>query len=690
METECQVRFIRFSNQENGYTVFETKMDGQTEYVSCTIPNVRVGAILHLEGDFEYRERFGRTFRARSATEVVKTSEAVYNLLSSGIVKGVGPALAKRISDRFGSDTVDIMDNHIERLMEVPGIGPSALSRIRDSWRLHKDAGETLVFLQSMGLEAPLAMRIFKKYGRSTKRILEENPYCLADVWGVGFQLVDTIAKARGVEADNPRRLEAGVVQTLRDACAEGHCFLPFDGLKASVAKLLGVDPKVVRDAVIPMIRSKVLVNDGMDVYLPPMLTAEKEVALHLKRLSAKPVPIEIPKDLDEVLGLRLDGTQRRAVENMASSCVSILTGGPGTGKTTIVKGMLKVLEESGLSVALAAPTGRAAKRMAELTGHWAKTIHRLLRYKPDGGFGFGGGDMLGYDAIIVDECSMVDLKLMDSLLCAVKEGTRLVLVGDSDQLPSVGAGNVLHDLIETKLFPTTTLDTIHRQAKESRIIVNAHRANHGQDLLKGGGDFWYVPCKEELTAETVKDLVERRLPPYAKVDPLDIQVLCPTRRLCSDVNTLLQADLAKGEKVGRFHVGEKVMQIVNDYEKGVFNGDMGVLSEYDRATGMAVVDFDGEEVEYGCLELDELESAYAVTVHKSQGSEYPVVVVCLNPSDRGMLQRNLLYTALTRAKRLLVVVGDWASVQTCVSNDRRALRNSRLAERLSNAFGKS
>lgn len=682
---ECQVRFIKYTNAETGKTIFETKMESQTEFVSCFWSNPRVGAILQVEGAFEYG-KWGRTFNAKKVTELVKTEEAVYNLLSSGMIKGIGPILARRIAERFKGETVSIMDSHIEQLLMIPGIGPSSLARIQDSWKLHREAGETLVFLQSMGLEGGLALRIIKKYGKHTKSVIDNDPYCLCGIWGCSFALADTIAKQKGIEDTDERRIEAGIKQALVNAEGEGHMYLPFEDLKASVTKLLEIDGTETRRIAIKMIKDGVLVNDGVDIYLPYNLQAEKSIAQELLRLNVRPRGLDSTVDVEEILNLKLDDTQKRAVANMARNSLSILTGGPGTGKTTIVKGMLAVLEGSGMSVALAAPTGRAAKRMAELTGHWAKTLHRLLKYTPTGGFSVDENNKLTYDAIIVDETSMVDSALMNSLLKALPTGTRLVLVGDSDQLPSVGAGNVLHDLMESELFATTKLDTIHRQAQESRIVVNAHRANHAQELLPGGGDFWYLPCREQDTAKTVEGLVTKRLVDYTGVCSEEIQVLSPTRRLCADINKLLQQK--DGEKIGNFRVGDKVMQMENDYEKGVFNGDIGKLTKYDKVTGMATVDFDGQEVEYALTELDELELSYAVTVHKSQGSEYPVVVVTLNPSDRGMLQRNLLYTALTRARNLLVIVGDWNCVRKCVQNDRKTQRNSNLTKRLKEAFG--
>lgn len=682
---ECQVRFIKYTNAETGRTIFETKMDAQTEFVSCYWAKPRVGAMLQVEGQFEYNDRWGRTFKADKITEIVKTEEAVYNLLSSGMIKGIGPVLARRIAHQFGGETVDIMDTQIEKLLLVPGIGPSSLSRIQESWKMQREAGETLVFLQSMGLEGGLALRIIKKYGKHTKTVIDDDPYCLCGIWGCSFALADTIAKQKGIEPTDERRIEAGIKQALVNAECEGHMFLPFEDLKASVIKLLDVDGKDIRSLVIKMIKESVLVNDGVNIYLPCNLQDEKSIAQELVRLSVKPMALDNTIDVEEILNLKLDEPQKRAVENMTKHSISILTGGPGTGKTTIVKGMLAVLEGSGLSVALTAPTGRAAKRMAELTGHWAKTIHRMLKYTPAEGFSVNENNKLTYDAIIVDETSMVDSSLMNNLLKAIPTGTRLVLVGDFDQLPSVGAGNVLHNLIESRVFATTQLDTIHRQAQESRIVVNSHRVNHSQEPLRSGGDFWYLPCKEQDVAKTVEGLVTKRLVSYTGVSSEEIQVLSPTRRLCAEINGLLQRK--EGERVGEFRIGDKVMQIENDYEKGVFNGDIGKLAKYDKVTGMVTVDFDGQEVEYSLTELDELELSYAVTVHKSQGSEYPVVVVTLNPSDRGMLQRNLLYTAITRARNLLVIVGDWECVKKSVQNNKIAQRNSNLTKRIKEAF---
>lgn len=691
MQVECQVRFIRFRNPDNGCTVFETKMEGHTEFVRCTAPDIRVGQILSVEGEFDERSHFGRTFVATRVEEVVRTVESLRNIFQSGMIKGIGPGLAERILRRFGKDTIGIMDNSMDRLTEVSGISASSLVRISRSWKEYREAGTTLVRLQDMGLTADLALAMFRKYGASTDRIIRDNPYCLTDVWGVRFELADSLAAGFGIQPDDPRRIAGGVKRVLQDALEEGHVFLPFGDLKARVVEMLSVPVEKVRPVLVEQIlKLGTLANDGQDIYLPAYLKAEKELAASLHALVQQPMTIDWnPDDMDGKLGITLDDTQVQAIRNMVDNPVSVLTGGPGTGKTTIIKGMISVLEANDLRVALAAPTGRAAKRMAELTGRNAKTIHRLLRYKPAGGFSVNSRNPLRYDAVIVDESSMMDLILARNLLSAVIPGTRLVFVGDTDQLPSVGAGNVLQDIIDSNLFPVTRLDRIHRQATQSMIVSNAYNVNHGIMPERDRGDFWFIPAVDSEMPEKVLELVRDRLPRFTGLSHDGIQVLCATRRMKDDLNDLLQESLNDGERIDRrLRVGDKVMQVCNDYDKGVFNGDMGHITSFDTDTGETAVEFDGESVTYTRPDLAEIEPAYAVTVHKSQGSEYPAVVVCLSPSDRGMLQRNLLYTAMTRARKLLVVVGSWDAVRTCVENDRKTKRNSRLIERLEKEFG--
>lgn len=691
MQTECQVRFIKFRNTENGYTVFETKMAGHTEFVSCTVPEIRVGQILKLDGSFDEKSHFGRTFVASKAEEVVRTVESLRNIFQSGMIRGIGPGLAERILRKFGMNTLDIMDNSIERLTEVSGISAASLERIKESWKQYRDAGTTLVKLQDMGISADLALEMFRKYGAHTDRIIRDNPYCLTDVWGVRFELADSLAAGFGIVPDDPRRIAGGIRRALLDALEEGHVYLPFGDLKTRVTEMLGIPDDKVRPVLIEQIlKLGTLAYDGQDIYLPAYLKAESELAQILKRLNQAPVPISWnPEGMDGKLGITLDPTQIQAIRNMAESPVSVLTGGPGTGKTTIIRGMISVLEAEDLRVALAAPTGRAAKRMAELTGRKAKTIHRLLRYRPAGGFSVNGKNPLRYDAVIIDESSMMDLMLARNLLSAVIPGTRIVLVGDTDQLPSVGAGNVLQDIIDSNLFPVTRLDRIHRQATQSVIVSNAYNVNHGQMPEKNKGDFWFIPASDSEIPEKVLDLVKDRLPGFMGLTADAVQVLCATRRMKDDLNALLQEKLNDGERIDRnLKSGDKVMQICNDYDKGVFNGDMGRILSTDPDTGETTVEFDGEEVVYTRGDLREIEPAYAVTVHKSQGSEYPAVIVCLSLSDRGMLQRNLLYTAMTRARSMLVVVGSWEAVESCVANDRKTRRNSRLTQRLAKEFG--
>ena len=688
-EFDCRVEFIKFRNNETGYTVFETHIEGKTEFVSCTLATVRVGEMLRISGDFEER-RQGRTFMAQNAEELVRTASSLMNLLQSGMIKGVGPAVARKIIFRFGNETLSVLDSDIERLVEVPGITPKRLEAIKRSWSQYKSVGGTLVKLQDMGIPGTLALRILRKYGRLTDAVIRDNPYCLTDIWGVPFVLADTIALENGIEKDNSKRLEGGLRQVMKESVSEGHVYLPFDTLRTKAMDLLGVDGDKIRQTMVNMVlKTGSLCNEGRNIYLPEMLLVENNLASRLFELNVPPMELEEYSIEASIPGF--EPMQKQAIENMIRYPVSILTGGPGTGKTTTIKEMVGILKKNDLRVALAAPTGRAAKRMAELTGFKAKTIHRLLRYRPSGSFAVNRNNPLRYDAVIVDECSMMDINLAQALMQAIIPGTRIVFVGDVDQLPSVGPGNVLRDIIDSQMFPTVRLTQVHRQALQSMIVTNSHRVNNGEEPVCNNGDFYFIPSDEENIPKKVAELVSRRLPGYSGLSSQDIQVLCPTRRMKDSINILLQEELNNGERINSvLKTGDKVMQLVNDYDKGVFNGDLGTIMGYNKETGEATIRFEDSDVLYSLEDLDEIEPAYAVTIHKSQGSEYPVVILTLGPSDRGMLQRNLLYTALTRARRLLVIVGSRDAVSQCVQNNRQSRRNSALTQKIKKVFGQA
>jgi exodeoxyribonuclease V alpha subunit len=520
--------------------------------------------------------------------------------------------------------------------------------------------------------------------------VIRDNPYCLTDIWGVPFVLADTIALENGIEKDNSKRLEGGLRQVMKESVSEGHAYLPFDTLRTKAMDLLGVDGDKIRQTMVNMVlKTGSLCNEGRNIYLPEMLLVENNLASRLFELNVPPMELEEYSIEASVPGF--EPMQKQAIENMIRYPVSILTGGPGTGKTTTIKEMVGILKKNDLRVALAAPTGRAAKRMAELTGFKAKTIHRLLRYRPSGSFAVNRNNPLRYDAVIVDECSMMDINLAQALMQAIIPGTRIVFVGDVDQLPSVGPGNVLRDIIDSQIFPTVRLTQVHRQALQSMIVTNSHRVNNGEEPICNNGDFYFIPSDEENIPKKVAELVSRRLPGYSGLSSQDIQVLCPTRRMKDSINILLQEELNNGERVNSvLKTGDKIMQLVNDYDKGVFNGDLGTIMGYNKETGEATIRFEDSDVLYSLEDLDEIEPAYAVTIHKSQGSEYPVVILTLGPSDRGMLQRNLLYTALTRARKLLVIVGSRDAVSQCVQNNRQSRRNSALTQKIKKVFGQA
>ena len=724
----CAVERITYRNEENGYTVLRCRAKGFQDLVTVvgSMPETHVGSVLQLEGEWRLDAKYGRQFSVSAFEETMPaTAYGIEKYLGSGLVKGIGPKFAHRIVRAFGAETLDIIEETPERLLEVPGIGQVRVDRIRKSWAEQKEIRNIMLFLQGHDVSTGHATKIYKTYGADSIRVVQENPYRLADdIWGIGFRTADTIARRMGFEPDRPERLRSGLLYTLNRLADEGHCFATGHQLLQAGQELLEVEAGPLETVLRDMTESQDLIteeysaDDGAPetaIYLPPYYHAEAGTAKRLKELlRALPSVTVRPEGLEERVqrrtGMQYDEVQLRAIRTAAESKVLVLTGGPGTGKTTTTQGMIAAFRETGAKILLAAPTGRAAKRLTESTGLEAKTIHRLLEMKPPEGYQRNAENPLEGDVLIVDECSMIDIMLMYSLLRAVPDSMTLILVGDVDQLPSVGAGNVLRDIIASACFPVIRLTRIFRQAQTSRIIMNAHRINAGgmPDLSNGRNtDFFFMDVEKEMkakgldtaeaanvseeAAKTVLELVQRRLPRHFRISPREIQVLTPMQRGpagAANLNLLLQEAVNPGEgglqRGGiRYRKNDKVMQIRNNYDKEVFNGDIGFVQEVDQENRSLTVNFEGRQAEYEASELDELVLAYATTIHKAQGSEYPVVVMPVLMSHYMMLQRNLIYTGVTRAKRGMVVVGSRRALAYAVRNINIRRRNTLLADRL-------
>jgi len=705
---------VVFENRESGWAVVHFEADGEAGLATVVGPlaPVFVGEYLELEGEWETDSRWGRQFRARSAVPAEPTSvEGVRRYLGSGVVPGIGPELARRLVGSFGTDTLRVLDDEPERLLQVRGIGEKRLAQIKEGWQAKSAERQGRVFLQGHGLGAVLAQRVLRIWGDETVSRVKRDPYSLIpEVSGIGFRTADDLAQRLGVEPDAPQRLAAGVLHLLQVAAGAGHCFLPAADLGVAATKLLQIeDPAALEEVVEDLVSRRRLVMEppavgkqAWRVWDRRLHAAECRVGRRLGELATSSTPttpervrraLEV---VEERLHISLAAEQRSAVESALARSLLVVTGGPGTGKTTLIRAVVACAERLRLTVALAAPTGRAAKRMEQATDHEARTLHRWLEYRFDTGFSRDGDNPLEADLVIVDEMSMVDLNLMDALVAALKPEARLLLVGDADQLPPVGPGAVLRDLVRTETVPAVRLQVIFRQAQESQIVRNAHRINSGEmpaAITDGNepSDFYLIePEDAEHAADLVTRLVTRRLPERFGIDPRqDLQVLAPMHRgRCgvSALNAMLQDALNPGATAARpeapqLRTGDRVMQLRNDYDKEVFNGDIGHVRALDDES--VSVDFDGRLVGYQREDFGDLALAYASTVHKSQGSEYPGVIVVLLPEHHIMLQRNLLYTALTRASKVAVLVAARKALGRAVRNASPSARNTALAERL-------
>ncbi len=741
----CVVERITYQNPENGYSVLKCRVKDYSDLVPVigNMIDANVGSVLVCEGNWKVDSKYGRQFVVENWEETLPAT--VYGMekyLGSGLIKGVGPKFAKKIVQKYGVDTFAVIEDNVELLIEIEGIGRKRVQMIEESWERQKEVKNIMLFLQEHQVSTSYAAKIYKQYGNESISVMKENPYKLADdIWGIGFKTADQIATKLGFGKESYVRLRSGLMYTLSELSNDGHVYAEKQQLIDKASELLEASPETVVMTMDDMLSKEELIleknitrtdEDGntiQAIYLPPFYFAEIGVAGKLKKLASSPAGDRLYTRLMEArknsgkedlsvdigaiqakTGMEYDDIQADAIREAATAKVMVLTGGPGTGKTTTTHGIISAYRAYGLRILLAAPTGRAAKRMTEATGLEAKTIHRLLECKPPEGYQKDEENPLEGDVLIVDECSMIDIILMNSLLKAIPPTMRLIMVGDIDQLPSVGAGNVLRDIIDSGTFPVVRLTRIFRQAQTSRIIMNARRINEGKmpDISNGkNSDFFFMENEDaEAVVPQIVRLVKDNLPKYYHVEPSQIQVLTPMQRGvvgAANLNLSLQEALNPAEHDifmrGRgkvtmpkeclrrsgfaYRADDKVMQIKNNYDKEVFNGDIGRIESVNETERTLTANFDGRRIEYDATELDELVHAYATTIHKAQGSEYPIVVMPILMNHYVMLQRNLIYTGITRAKKVLVMVGTKKALAYAVRNVTVTKRNTLLKERL-------
>ncbi len=715
---------ITFQNEENGYTVARLLSDSKDKEVITVVgflSGVPVGSTLSLSGSWTNDSRYGRQFKLQGY-EIVKpnTLNGIERYLGSGLIKGIGPAFAARIVARFGLNTLDILENDPDRLREVAGLGHTRIERVKKAWQEQKEIHRIMVFLQGHGISAAYAVKIYKAYGRKALQMVKKNPYQLTeDIWGVGFRIADSIALSLGVPANDPRRARAGLLFALDESAGEGHCFLPKEKLLQQAVQLLKLtgsvehpgqeslhsDQDLVEEQLESLEKDDKIAVEGENIALAPIYYAERGAATKLLELAAGKPQYNVA-DTDRAVGwasqkmqLELAPEQADAIKMVLRHKVSVITGGPGTGKSTILKALLLILAQKGIVVSLAAPTGRAAKRLSETCSREAKTIHRLLEYDASvRTFKRNRDYPLEADMVVIDESSMMDITLANCLFRAIDSQAALVLVGDVDQLPSVGPGNVLKDIIRSEHIPVTRLQTVFRQGPGSLISLNAARINSGEFLellpdYEGDKDFYCIFRDEAEDIEReILSLCGERLRKKYGFDPIrDIQVMAPMRKGIigtENLNVRLQASLnpqaaSRDGRQRQLLAGDKVMQIRNNYDKEVFNGDLGIVAAVHSDEDCLEVDFEERRVLYEAADLQELVLAYAITVHKSQGSEFPCVIIPIHTIHYPLLQRNLIYTAVTRGKKLVIMVGSKKAINIAIRNDRVVQRYTMLTERL-------
>lgn len=719
-EIKAQIERITYYSEENGYTIAKAKVGGRQELVTVVgnLLSVNAGEVLKLKGEWQNHPKFGAQFKITSYESIVPaTVKGIEKYLGSGLIKGIGPIMARRLVSKFGLETLNIIETDIQKLHQVEGIGDKRIEMIQKAWDEQKEIREVMLFLQGHGVSPTYGAKIFKQYGKESIQVVQKNPYRLAtDIFGIGFITADKIAEKLGITKESQMRAEAGIVYVLHQLSDEGHVYYPYESLVEECKKILGVEKETIVKAFGKIALDKKIVIEDLNkegelkennkaVYLKKFHVSEVGIANKLKHLLIVPKKLrnfDKDKAIEWVQGelkITLAENQKQALKESIDKKMMVVTGGPGTGKTTIINSIIRIYKKLGQRVLLSAPTGRAAKRITEATGHEAKTIHRLLEFSPkEGGFKRDENNPLDADLIVIDETSMVDTILMYHFLKAVPKEATLILVGDVDQLPSVGAGNVLKDVIDSGIIPAVRLTEIFRQSKESLIIVNAHRVNNGQmpiftyhkDYLQ---DFYFFHIEEpERVLEKIIELCKEKIPKMFGFKPIeDIQVLTPMHRGvvgASNLNVELQKHLNHSSdeftRSGKIlKVKDKVMQIRNNYDKEVFNGDIGRIVKIDKEEQEVIVDYDGRPISYEYSELDEIVMAYAVSVHKSQGSEYPAIVMPILTQHYMLLQKNLLYTGITRGKRLVILVGTKKAIAIAIKNNKPQQRYTLLRARL-------
>ena len=726
---EGVIEDIIFRNEENGYTVAKLSSSDGSVTIVGNAAFINIDEMVEVTGEWIYHDKFGEQLQFETIkTTIPSTLKGIEKYLASGILPYVGPKTAKNIVEEFGEDSLDIIQYNPEKLKVIPGIGEKKIEQITGAYEEQREVKDIMVYLQGFDITVNNAIKIYKKYGKDTIGLINENPYRLSeDIYGIGFKTSDALAKNMGIDQNSPYRIEAGLKFTMMRSSGDGHTYLPKEELLYKTARLLDIETPLIEESITDLIFRKnfhlVTEADRTLVYYMPLHIAENNVArklVDLSRVNFTDLEVDVEekiKKIEEEENIEFDSKQLLAIKEAIADGVVVITGGPGTGKTTTINAIIKIFEELELKVILAAPTGRAAKRMTETSGRESKTIHRLLGFaymEEDMGFNKDEDSPIEADVIIIDESSMIDILLMNSLLKAINEGTRIILVGDIDQLPSVGAGNVLRDIINSESIRVVMLDKIFRQAEESMIVVNAHKINKGESPILNGKDkdFYFLPeVNPNSTLETIIELNKERLPKYYNYDPIkDIQVLTPMKKGDVGTNSLnrklqealnpestFKAEKKMGEEI--FRVGDKVMQIKNNYNlewekivdgralekgEGVFNGDFGYVQSIDHEENKLKVLFDDERlVDYSFNGLDELMLSYAITVHKSQGSEFPVIIIPIHWGPPMLLTRNLIYTGITRARELVVLVGELRFLDMMIKNNRIAKRYSSLDKKI-------
>ncbi len=703
---------ITYRDEESGYGVIKVRVKGFSELLTLTgkFIEMNVGAVIEAKGNFVVNKKFGKQFSVKEYRESLPASiYGIEKYLGSGLIEGIGPKFAKQIVEKFGKNTINVIENDPMKLLDIPNIGVKRINAIKESWKKHKNIKDLMIFLSNCNVSTSIAHKIYKVYGEKSITKLKENPYAVVDdVYGIGFKTTDLIAEKLGVSNESYNRCRSGIFYILNQFASEGHCYASIDDIIQKGMDLLNIPKHIIIMTFSYLKDIKELICENKDeiIYLPPFYHSEVGIAKRIYEISlAKKHNRNI--DLEKILevvqkrnNIKYDETQISAIKTAISSKFSVITGGPGVGKTTITKAIIDIFKSMNKKIILTAPTGRAAKRITETCKTEAKTIHRLLESDRKGKFSKNEENKLNGDVIIIDESSMIDVILMYNLLKAIPNEMTVILIGDADQLPSVGAGNVLKDIIISNVVPVIKLNKIYRQAEFSKIIINSHKINLGQipDLSnKNSSDFFFINNEnpENIVSE-IKELCFKRLPKTYKVDAIsDIQVLSPmkkgllgTENLNIELQSILNPNplfIKRGSN--KYKLGDKVMQIKNNYDKNVFNGDIGFIRHIDLDNNTIKVDFDGNLVEYSYQELEELVLSYAITIHKSQGGEFPIVIIPIHFQSRIMLQRNLIYTGVTRAKKILILIGDSQalkySIKNNISQNRKTLLKNRIVKNM-------